>query len=184
MEEGIHNVVCAVLTSDPWANRSRQIRPKMLLLQRNEDDKYWPGKWSIMSEHINPGETPLSALARGMYEELDMFYPRDYLFVRGPLRVQKIDPDHQERFDVQIYQCVIMPMERREICVDREENQGYRWACGDVSDNYMLLGGPSHFLCNLADDLDNLFSTVLFQVNGIEISKLLQSVYCGVPLKD
>src|SRR3989344_4040839 len=141
---GIHEVVAAVITSDPWC--SGKLRPKVLLAQRKPDDYYWPGRWSYITEHINHGESYLFAMMRGVYEELGLCHPRDYIVVRGPLAVEKVDPDHNERFLVQVYNCCLLPLDRREVELNLDENSRYQWFFGNIDDNLEFRRGAK-FLC-------------------------------------
>jgi 8-oxo-dGTP diphosphatase len=56
----MHEIVTGALVRDG----------RVLLVHRSPDRRAYPDVWDLPGGHVDPGETPLAALAREMHEEL------------------------------------------------------------------------------------------------------------------
>jgi hypothetical protein len=91
-----HHVVAGAIT---W----KFDEEKLLFLHRQINDRYWPDKWYILTEHIKKNETEESALARGLKSETGLKL-KD--IISGPYKVLLIEPNHpEEQFHVKVYHC-------------------------------------------------------------------------------
>jgi ADP-ribose pyrophosphatase YjhB (NUDIX family) len=122
-DKKVHNVVGCVISADPWW------KPKILLVRRNtaeQGEKYWPGRWCYLTEHIEPGEKAEDALSRCLQEELGLKGPKYIL--KGPVHIALRDPDHQELFKIRLFQCMLTGLEdRMDIDPQLNYSEASRW---------------------------------------------------------
>jgi len=125
-----HRVVGAIITADPWWPC------RMFLVKRkDEGEKYWPGIWCYLTEHIEPGETDVEAIYRGMKEETGL---EPKIIFDGPAIDNIVDPIYKESFEVRLYQVIPNHWAPRL----NEENTRFTWTTGDLSNNASLLNEP------------------------------------------
>jgi len=134
----IHKVVGAIITADPWW-------PTRILLMKRKviGERFWPGVWCYLTEHIDADESDEDAIFRGMAEETGL---KPVIICGGPVIDNIIDPDYKESFEMRVYQCI--PNGR--IPALNEENTRYTWTTPsiDIPRNATLRNEPifPHFL--------------------------------------
>lgn len=75
----------------PAANAVVFHQRKVLLLLRGLSAPWAPGRWALPGGYLNPGETPLRAVLRELYEETGLRTP---LFVQGPFAPPGANPQN------------------------------------------------------------------------------------------
>ncbi len=90
----------------------------ILALKRSENKKSNPGKWHVLSGHVEEGETPLACIHREAQEELGTKFS---MKVQSSTEYLDIQEDGQWKTHIFIMRCI------NDQIVLNDENSDYTW---------------------------------------------------------
>lgn len=128
----------------------RNTKGEILLLRRSDQDDFMPGKWWLPGGKIDPGEDPIVAAERELFEESGIDMKGKLSFI-----IKREKPDCSiHYFEAFIDKPIIS-------ILDNEEHFGLEWVSLNNLENYDLLGTKEELLSLPTSLLSEVEETVI-----------------------